>query len=216
MQKLKDKVVKSRYGALVRRHRAETCELVREACVGRTVTELAKLLDQTNDWVQEHLHGAGALEGLGADADDVDITRDGVRSLVRGFKDEPDKDIVDEYELEGHVPSVAKTLAKAQQATSDAIDSGKVKVTAPKPGKQTTRKKLEYTEHKLDFGAQLEKHCARIEAAAEFLDEAKVPDLRRAFTRDQVAPVYAKFMEQIERLENFHPTFAEKVQTALS
>jgi hypothetical protein len=44
------------------------------------------------------------------------------------------------------------------------------------------------------------------------LNEAKINDLKRAETRKRISAVHAKWMEQIERIKNFHPTFDAEVR----
>ena len=51
-----------------------------------------------------------------------------------------------------------------------------------------------------------------VKSAAGLLDRANIADLKRAATRKLIAAAHAKWMEQIERIENFHPTFEEEVR----
>jgi len=53
-----------------------------------------------------------------------------------------------------------------------------------------------------------------VKSAAGLLDRANIADLKRAATRKLIAAAHAKWMEQIERIENFHPTFEEEVYDA--
>ena len=46
---------------------------------------------------------------------------------------------------------------------------------------------------------------ARVEAAARFLDEAKINHLRRKSTSEKVSVAFAKLLEQVERVRNLHP-----------
>jgi hypothetical protein len=45
------------------------------------------------------------------------------------------------------------------------------------------------------------------------LNAAKITDLKKKITRDRIAEAHAKWMEQIERIENFHPTFLQEVES---
>jgi hypothetical protein len=120
----------------------------------------------------------------------------------------PDDDYVAEYEAEGHTPEVAKRLARAYEATEKAIDAGVVQESRGKENERLTRIVLP---EGTDWTMRLRRACADVALAARLLNDAKMNDLRRADTRKQIAAVHAKWMEQIERIENLHPTFQDEV-----
>jgi hypothetical protein len=60
---------------------------------------------------------------------------------------------------------------------------------------------------------ELRTECNRLKVFAAMLNAAKITDLKKKITRDRIAEAHAKWMEQIERIENFHPTFLQEVES---
>jgi hypothetical protein len=57
----------------------------------------------------------------------------------------------------------------------------------------------------------LQTHIANVKRAAKFLDEAKVPHLKRKRTCEMVASAHEKWLEQVERVLNLHPNHLKGV-----
>ena len=209
---LSDKQVLDRLECMKKRHRSEWCQLVFEASAGRSIHQVAQLLGHSPRWVQEHLDGYAvdsAIRGGGpAGLFNEGPKREEVRAIIKKYgPEEPDAEYVAEYEAQRYTPEVAKRLARAYGGAENAIDKGVLK---PPGDKGLTKIVLPQG---VDWTMRLRRACADVGAAAGLLDRAKMTDLKRAETRKQVAAVHAKWMEQIERIENLHPTFQQEVST---
>lgn len=217
MRKLSDAEIKTRAESLKKRHRSEWCRLVYEASVGRSMQQVAELMGYTRQWVREHLkrYAIETASGGGETSSPLVRSTDGrnidqqVKTVVTKFAPpEPDENYVAEYEAEGHTPEVAKCLATAYEAGENAIEAGVIKETRTKENERASQIILPKG---TDWIMRLRRACADVKAAAGLLDRANIADLKRAATRKQVASAHAAWMEQIERLENFHPTFEQEV-----
>lgn len=216
MRKLSDAEIKTRAESLKKRHRSEWCRLVYEASVGRSMREVATLIDRPVEWVREHLLRHQVEDSAGGDVRPADTkpgrliaTRNEVREVMKKFAPKtPNEDYVAEYEAEGHTPEVAKCLATAYEAGENAIEAGVIKETRTKENERASQIILPKG---TDWIMRLRRACADVKAAAGLLDRANIADLKRAATRKQVASAHAAWIEQIERLENFHPTFEQEV-----
>ncbi|MCH8853737.1 MAG: hypothetical protein IID41_13955 [Planctomycetes bacterium] len=137
--------------------------------------------------------------------DDHRDLKEQVNRVVTKFAPaEPEEEYLLEYETEGHTPEVAKCLALAYEAGENAIEAGVLQETVSKTKQRASQIVMPSG---LDWDMRLRSACAAVKSAAGLLDRAKIADLRRAETRKQVEIAHAKWMEQIERIENFHPTF---------
>jgi hypothetical protein len=218
MRKLPDAEVLTRADSLKKRHRSEWCRLVYEASSGRSMQEVADLLEYSRRWVREHLDRYAIESASGGGGDTHPLVRDTaghgdvskqVREVVKQFAPaEPDEDYVAEYEAEGHTPEVAKCLANAYEAGENAIEAGVIQETVTK---QNERAAQIFLPQGTDWEMRLRRAVADVKSAAGLLDRAKITDLKRAATRKYIAAAHAKWMEQIERIENFHPAFSDEV-----
>jgi len=113
---------------------------------------------------------------------------------------------VDHYLVEGHTAPAAIRLAKAEFAAESAIEAGVIQELKDEKDRRVNR--IEFTDDPSDtFDIRLQTHLTQVEAAARFLDGAKVAFLRKKSTCAKVAEANEKWLEQIERMRNFHPTF---------
>lgn len=210
MRQLTDNEVKTRAESLKKRHRSEWCQLVYEASVGRTMQQVADLMGYTRYWVADHLQWFATSDAAGGGAaTPSSMKRDDVRQVVKQFKPtEPSEEYVAEYSAEGHSPEVAKCLAIAYEAGEQAIEAGVIQETVTKQNERASQIVLPKG---TDWEMRLRRACADVKAAAGLLDRANIADLKRAATRKHIAAAHAAWMEQIERIENFHPTFNDEV-----
>lgn len=112
---------------------------------------------------------------------------------------------LDHYVAEGHEPAAAIRLAKAEWAAEAAVDAGVIKESTNKRNEKVNQI-LFPQDAKDTFELDLKHHMARVEAAARFLDLAKIPHLRRKSTCERVASANEKWLEQVERVLNLNPT----------
>ncbi|KKM85379.1 hypothetical protein LCGC14_1289670 [marine sediment metagenome] len=217
MRTMSDDEVLGRAAQLKKRHRSEWCRLVYEASVGRSMQKIADLLGFSRQSIQTHLDQYALESAAGGGNDHCPLERGGanrdnraqVAEVIRSHAPaEPDENYVAEYVTEGHTPEVAKRLARVYEATENAIEAGVVQESKGKSDERLTKIVLPQG---TDWVMRLRRACADVKSAAGMLDRAKITDLKRAATRNQVAVAHAKWMEQIERLENFHDTFKEEV-----
>lgn len=227
MRKLSDTEVKSRYDLLTKRHRAELAQLVHDAMIGRTMKQLAKLLDRNVPWISGLLEYYAVVveqntsikppekgiknfyppnEGIDSSSNKPPRHTE-VKQVVKQFKPEkPSEEEVSRYELDGHTPEAAKCLASASEARDAAMQKGVVRESKTKEKERVANIILpEGTRWDMD----LKSLCARVRVAASILDQAKISDLKKAVTAKKVAEVHSLWMEQIERIINFHPDFEE-------
>jgi hypothetical protein len=213
MRKLSDKEVIIRAETLKMRHRSQWSELVFEACTGRSMKQLAALLDRSPDWVRESLRRyaieVAAGGGMGPrplqppNEPNQDIDKQ-IKMLIRDYApSKTNRDYQEEYEQEGYTPEVAGCLAVAYEAGENAIEAGVIKA-----DKTTASIRLSPMS---DWESRLRRIVSDVRCAARCLNDANIRDLRRRNTCDGIASAHAAWMEQIERIENFHPDFDAKV-----
>lgn len=212
MRQLSDSEVKSRAETLKKRHRSEWARLVYEACVKRSMQEVADLLGYTRQWVADHLKwyaielASGGGNGVTPSSD---TKRDDVNQVVKQFApDEPSEEYIAEYEFEGHTPEVAKCLANAYEAGENAIEEGVIQESVDKRNRRVSKIVLPDDR---DWEMKLRLISSTVKLAARELNVAHIADLKLPRTRKRVAEAHAAWMEQIERLQNFHPTFGDEV-----
>jgi len=217
MRQMTDSEVTMRAETLKKRQRSEWCRLVFDASVGRSMQQLADLLEYSRQWVQDHLKryaietacGGGNSSYPLIQPDDGRNMKEQVQEVVKEFAPEkPDEEYVSEYEAEGHTPEIAKCLANAYEAGENAIEAGVIQETITKQNERASKIVLPAG---TDWEMRLRRACADVKSAAGLLDRANISDLKRATTRKQIAAAHTKWMEQIERIENFHPTFNEEI-----
>ena len=222
MRHMKDNEVLLRADSLKKRYRSEWCRLVFEASVKRSMQQVADLFGNTTNWVREHLRryaienasGGGCAHTPLVGADDQRRMQKQIEQVVKDYAPkEPSEDYVAEYESEGHTPEVAKCLANAYEAGENAIEAGVIQETTTK---QNARASKIVLPSGVDWEMRLRRACSDIKSAAGMLDRANIADLKRATTRKQVAAAHAKWMEQIERIVNFHPTFGDEVEHTIA
>ena len=215
MSMTKSEVVKH-WGGLQKRHRLEIGEAVAEYCKGNSLHKVAEWLGYTRTWVQKQLDYAGmaaALGGANAVAPLTGVSDNVAKEVPKLLSeyapsedDENFLDYRDHYEAEGHSPDVAKRLAKAELATEAAIDDGVIQESTNKRNEKVN-KILFPEDSKASFEIDLDTHMARVKAAAKFLDNAKMSNLRKDSTCKKVASANEKWLEQVERVLDNHPTF---------
>jgi len=111
---------------------------------------------------------------------------------------------LDYYLEQGHEPAAATRLAKAEWAAEAAVEAGIIKEDVNKRNEKVNR--ILFPEDAKDtFDIDLKMHIARVKAAASFLDNAKVNYLRRKTTCEMVESANEKWVEQVDRILNFHP-----------
>ncbi len=217
MKKMTDKEVKVYWEGLQKRHRSEVCRAVYLISAYRTMQEVADLLGYSRQWVREHLKryalehasGGGKAPVPLQDTGDGRRTDHQVSQVVTQFApEEPDEDYVAEYEAKGHTPEVAKCLATAYEAGENAVEAGVIQETTTKSNERAAKIVLPSG---TDWTMRLRRAVSDVKSAARLLNDAKVNDLKRAETRKQIAAAHALWMEQIERIENFHDSFADEV-----
>jgi len=181
------------------------------------MAEVAKLLDFSPQWVANHLKryaveaacgGVSALTPL-AQAEDGRHVYKQIDQLVKRYAPSKlNQDYIAQSEADGHSPETAKLLARSYEAAENAIDAGVLKETKTQEDQRVLKIVLPAG---VDWTMRLRSACADVKSAAGLLDRAQITDLKRAITRKLVASAHAAWMEQIERIENFHPTFLEEV-----
>jgi hypothetical protein len=223
------------WGGLQKRHRMEIAESVARYCVGHKISEVAERLGFSDTWINQQLHYAGigaavgeglkllAPEGKSGDkgvdhavsrlvrefAPDVEVKLKGqggnqTIASVEGKDAEQFGAYLDHYLDAGHEPAAALRLAKAEWAAESAVEAGVIKEDVNKRNEKVNRI-LFPDDQKDTFELDLQTHMANVRRAAKFLDEAKVPYLRRKRTCEMVASAHEKWLEQVERVLNLQP-----------
>jgi hypothetical protein len=222
------------WNGLQKRHRSEIAQRVARYCVGHSVTEVAARLKHDRRWVQRQIDRAGIETALckGVIEDQLnalssahplksgsqsgsygqnDVYKD-IQRIIKDYgpteDDEEDfEPYVQHYEQDYGVGSpVAERIARAQFATEKAIEEGVIQESTNKRN-QKVNQILFPSDDGDTYELRLQHHMAHVKAAARFLDEAKMPLLRRKSTREKVASANAMWLEQVERIRNLHPTF---------
>ena len=240
MQTMTWEAIEKDWGGLQKRHRMELAQAVARYCIGHSIKDVAKRLGQSRDWVQSRLDLAGVIAGVGSPTPLVGGDRGAIEDSQRIVRDfgpsvevalsgdgkgnqyvaaidgddaEAFEPYIDHYVNEGHTPAAATRLAKAEWAAEAAVEAGVIKEDTKKSGERVN--KILFPEDDVDtWTLRFRGHMAAVERAAEFLDspETKINYLRRKSTCEKVASAHAKWLEQVERVCNFHPsTFNEEV-----
>lgn len=215
MNKIPDKDILTKAATIKKRDRSEWCKLVHKACVGRTMQGLANLLNYSPAWVAEHLKRyalesvSGGPIGIGPSSkvNRGEKIQPRIHKLVSEFAPkEISKERIETFEEKGHTSEVAKCLAKAHEAGENAIKAGVLVETLAKSKERVLKIVLpKETEWKM----KLVSGCYNIQRATTLLDKAQISDLRKEETYTKIMAVHDKWMEQIERIKNFHPIFEE-------
>lgn len=123
---------------------------------------------------------------------------------IKGKDAEQFEPYLEHYVEQGHEPAAAVRLAKAEWAAESAVEAGVIKEDVNKRNEKVNR--ILFPEDAKDtFDIDLKMHIARVKAAASFLDNAKVNFLRRKSTCEMVESANEKWIEQVDRILNFHP-----------
>ena len=213
MTKLEDKRVLERASSLENRHRSEWADLVHDAVVGRTMTELAKLLDRSTQWVSDHLKLYVVNETLGVRGgnDRNSFKRDDITMLVQKYRpSKPSQEAIYAFESRGHTPEVAKSLSLARQATEKALRKKAVKESHRQESDRFLEEALPPS---TKWHLELSKICSKVRSAIHAIDTANMNDLKRAETRIRLSELHAAWLYQMERIGNFHDTFQDEVKT---
>lgn len=217
------------WGGLQKRHRMEIAQAVARYCVGHKMEEVAQRLGYSGKWLQTQLDYAGIGFALGGTNFPLTGSTDNVAKEVPRLIDEYGPDIkasvvgqggtdvkiegkdaeqfqpyLEHYVEQGHEPAAAVRLAKADWAAESAVEAGVIKEDVNKRNEKVNR--ILFPEDAKDtFDIDLKMHIARVKAAASFLDNAKVNFLRRKSTCEMVESANEKWVEQVDRILNFHP-----------
>jgi hypothetical protein len=124
-------------------------------------------------------------------------------AAVQGKDADAFQPYLDHYVEQGHEPAAAVRLAKAEWAAESAVEAGVIKEDVNKRNERVNRI-LFPDDQKDTFELDLQTHIANVKRAARFLDEAKVPYLKRQRTCEMVASAHEKWLEQVERVLNFN------------
>jgi hypothetical protein len=139
----------------------------------------------------------------------LDITNDGEGNqsiaAITGDDAEAFEPYLQHYVDEGHTPSAAVRLAKAEWAAEEAVNAGVIEESVNKRNEKVNQI-LFPDEPKERWELDFRRHMAQVEQAVRFLDESKINRLRRKSTCERVASVHEKWLEQVERLLNLNPT----------
>jgi hypothetical protein len=127
-------------------------------------------------------------------------------SEVTGADAEAFEPYLNHYLEQGHEPAAATRLAKAEWAAEAAVEAGVIQESTNKRNEKVNQI-LFPSDSKDSFEIDLRMHMARVESAARFLNDSKIPHLRRKSTCEKVALAHEKWLEQVERVVNLHPTF---------
>ena len=202
------------WNGLQKRHRSEIAQAVARYCVGHSISEVAKHLNQSRDWVQSRLDFAGVSTGVGTPTPLLGKSNgamEDAQRIVREFA--PTDDDAEQFEPylqyymnEGHQPAAATRLAKAEWAAEAAVKAGVIQESTNKRNEKVNQ--ILFPEDAKDtFELDLKHHMARVKATARFLDEAKMNHIRRKSTCEKVAEANEAWSEQVDRILNLHPTF---------
>lgn len=212
MRKIPEKELRIRGDLLKKRQRSEWSQLVYDGCIGRTMEKVATILGYSQRWVQEHLRdyaiNAASRGGGGARPQPKGLKRDAVREVIKKYAPkQPSPEALAKFEIIGQLPDVARCLATAYEAGEVAVEKGAIKVTKTMNASDLTLTK------NVGWKMDLTRACRWISSAAGFIDNAKMSDLEKVSTRKMIASAHAKWMWQIERIENIHPTFSDEVNS---
>jgi hypothetical protein len=205
----------------------QECEAITKYCVGHEIREVARKIGVHGKTIGSRLDLTGMVAAVGSIAplearqremkelirrygpkvDRVSITNDGVL-LVTGKDAAAFEPYVISYMDMGQLLAIALRLAKAEWAAEAAMDSGVIKEDVNKNRKKVN-KILFPEQDKAKMELDLMRHMAQVEQAARFLDGVEMRFLRRKSTAKKVLEANEKWLEQIERVSNLHPTFNE-------
>jgi predicted transcriptional regulator len=213
------KEIDASWAGLQKRHRSEIAQAVARYCVGHDISEVARQLGQTRDWVQSRLDFAGFTEGVGGTTPIVGKDRgalEDVQRVIREYgpsedeqKSERFEPYVNHYLEQGHEQAAAARLARAEWAAEAAVEAGVVQESVNKRNEKVNQI-LFPTDEQETFELDMRMHMARVVSAARFLDTAKINYLRLKTTCERVASANEKWIEQVERVLNLHPTLGKE------
>lgn len=182
---------------------ANTMSAIADYCVGRSAADVAKLIGVHGKTVTNHLRAYGiayAVSGVDQIYGSLgsQLSQRRVIELFNLYapKDPKQKD-VDEFIAEGFDDGeVAKTLAIAWETAERAIKAGIVFEVGPD-------KDIEIDIPR-PWNIEIHAMAGKVRDAASFLNEAKISDLRKEVTWDEIIAAHKEWLFQIERLENLH------------
>ena len=196
-QKSSDAQVKKHWGMV----NATTMSAIADYCVGRSAKDVAKLIGVDSHTVREKLHAYGisyAVTGEGQSPPSIGkvLTIRRVRELFKLYAPKKaSSQRINEFIEEGFDEGdVAQTLAIAWTVAEKAIkagvvfeyeDTGDIEIDIPVPWK-----------------IEIQSVASKVRQAAEFLNEAKMSDLKKEVTHKEIMGAHEEWMFQIERLEN--------------
>lgn len=224
------------WSGLQKRHRMEIAQAVARYCIGHKMEEVAKRLGYSHQWAQTQLDYAGIGNALGQGTNNlypqlIGSTDNVAKEVPRVIKDfapsvnvnlegqggnqkiasvegtdaEQFEPYLNHYLEQGHEPAAATRLAKAEWAAEAAVEAGVIKEGVNKRNEKVNQILFPQRDSET-FEIDLRMHMARVESAARFLDEAKMNYLRRKATCERVAAANQKWLVQVERILNLHPT----------
>jgi len=213
------------WSGLQKRHRMEIAQAVARYCVGHKMKDVAERLNYSLTWVHAQLDMAGVGTALGGSNCSIpitggtskDVSKNELPRMLREFGPTEDEQSSDDFEAylqhyveQGHEPAAATRLAKAEWAAEAAAEAGVIKEAINKRN-QKVNQILFPSDSRDSFEIDFKMHEARMKSFIRFLDEAKINHLRRKATCERVASLHEGWLEQYERILNFHPTLNKDV-----
>lgn len=191
---------------------SQRADFVRRAIVGRTVREVADLTGHSVRSIQAWLQVSAV-----ADVTDTAPTRRDVERVVADHapehvEDKRGREWVENYEIEGYKPAVAKALARSTIATENAVDRGALKVSKAKSDAATERIIAPGLGHHM----KVRNASGKVRSASRTLDELDLRTFKSRDTAELIAEAHARWLEQIERVEALNPHFTSALADAMA
>ena len=195
-------------------------ERIARYCVGHNAREVAGRLGISHQTVFRALDRVAVHAAIGGPQGTTPAFDAGHRDIERLVKQYgPSKDeqaseefvpYVEHYKEQGHTDAAAERMARAEWAGEVAIDHGAIKENTNKQNEKVNQI-LFPSDSRDSFEIDFKMHEARMKSFIRFLDEAKINHLRRKATCERVASLHEGWLEQYERILNFHPTLNKDV-----
>ena len=201
MKTLSETEVLQRADALSKRHRSDWCLLVRDAVVGRTAKQLAKLLGRSTTWVTDHLKGAavlGVIDGSSTRTP-APLTLENVREVMNFPPEHPDPADVSSRELDGFTPEVARIMARAHAAAEVTVDKREIFLSQSEDEKRFLQA---IVPARIGWNLKLGRALAKVSQAINFLEDGVVQFLRESETQERIAEIDNRWRQQMEFVKN--------------
>ncbi len=203
--KLSVKEIKERAKILRKRQAFEWGVLIFEAMVDRTVSEVATILKMgkgsVSEYFQIHAMKLAVSHHYGTN-DPPNLTFDTMRAIKKKFPcANPRAEVIEYFEHWKMLPAPNRLASRAYDSAIMAIQAGML----------TTEKKQAKLSSHLEWSVQLTTFTRRFNTLIRMIDGANPQNLKEEETMRQIAVAHAKWMEQVERIEAFHPNFMAEV-----